>query len=166
MPSWRGSCECYALPPVAGAGRWLLLLLSPLLSGAVGKPVPTPPRRAPCSPGCGPGPALSPIGLTAADPFAGGRCQGLIRVYVNQALSPVLVAPRSDRPLTPYRRRITILGQSGGAFAPSTVSRSLVLLYRPLLPLGVPGPSRRPPTGRALAASPQDRSRNCRSRCC
>jgi hypothetical protein len=32
--SWRGSCECYALPPVAASGRWLLLLLSPLLSAA------------------------------------------------------------------------------------------------------------------------------------
>ena len=32
IPSWRGSCECYALPPVAAARRWLLLLLSPLLS--------------------------------------------------------------------------------------------------------------------------------------
>jgi hypothetical protein len=34
MPSWRGSCGCYALSPVAAGGRWLLLLLllSPLLS--------------------------------------------------------------------------------------------------------------------------------------
>ena len=32
MPSWRGSCGCYALPLVAAGGRWLLLLLSPLLS--------------------------------------------------------------------------------------------------------------------------------------
>ena len=32
IPSWRGSCECYALSPVAVACRWLLLLLSPLLS--------------------------------------------------------------------------------------------------------------------------------------
>jgi len=32
MPSWRGSCERNALSPVAGACRWLLLLLSPLLS--------------------------------------------------------------------------------------------------------------------------------------
>jgi hypothetical protein len=30
--SWRGSCECYALSPVAAACRWSLLLLSPLLS--------------------------------------------------------------------------------------------------------------------------------------
>ena len=34
IPSWRGSCECYALSPVAGGSRWLLLLLSPLLSAA------------------------------------------------------------------------------------------------------------------------------------
>ena len=32
MPSWRGSCECCALSPVAVACRWSLLLLSPLLS--------------------------------------------------------------------------------------------------------------------------------------
>jgi hypothetical protein len=28
IPSWRGSCGCYALMPVAGGGRWPLLLLS------------------------------------------------------------------------------------------------------------------------------------------
>ena len=43
-----------------------------------------------------------------------GRCQGPIGVYVNQAPSPVLVALRSDRPLMPYRRRVTIRRQSGG----------------------------------------------------
>jgi hypothetical protein len=32
IPSCGGSCECYALSPVAGACRWSLLLLSPLLS--------------------------------------------------------------------------------------------------------------------------------------
>jgi hypothetical protein len=37
-----------------------------------------------------------------------------IRVYVNQALSPVLLALRPDRPLMPYRRRITMRWQSGG----------------------------------------------------
>ena len=35
IPSWRGSCERYALLPVAAGGRWSLLLLSPLLSIAV-----------------------------------------------------------------------------------------------------------------------------------
>ena len=35
-PSWRGSCERYALSPVAAGSRWLLLLLSPLLSAAAG----------------------------------------------------------------------------------------------------------------------------------
>ena len=38
IPSWRGSCERYALSPVAAVSRWLLLLLSPLLS--VAGPVP------------------------------------------------------------------------------------------------------------------------------
>ena len=35
-PSWGETCERPALPPFAGASRWLLLLLSPLLSAAVG----------------------------------------------------------------------------------------------------------------------------------
>jgi hypothetical protein len=35
IPSWRGSCERYALSAVAAGRRWSLLLLSPLLS-AVG----------------------------------------------------------------------------------------------------------------------------------
>jgi hypothetical protein len=35
MPSWRVSCECYALSPVAAGGHWWLLLLSRLLSAAV-----------------------------------------------------------------------------------------------------------------------------------
>jgi hypothetical protein len=33
-PSWRGSCESHALPPVADDSGWLLLLLSLLLSAA------------------------------------------------------------------------------------------------------------------------------------
>ena len=36
-PSWRGSCERYRPSPVAAACRWLLLLLSPLLSAAIRK---------------------------------------------------------------------------------------------------------------------------------
>ena len=32
IPSWRGSCERYALSPVAAASHWSLLLLSRLLS--------------------------------------------------------------------------------------------------------------------------------------
>ena len=35
IPSWRGSCERYALSSVAAVSRWLLLLLSPLLSAAL-----------------------------------------------------------------------------------------------------------------------------------
>jgi hypothetical protein len=38
MPSGHGSCECYALLPVAAACRWSLLLLSPLLSTRQGRP--------------------------------------------------------------------------------------------------------------------------------
>jgi hypothetical protein len=40
IPSWHRSCESYALSPVAGACRWLLLLLSPLLSAPVRTPLP------------------------------------------------------------------------------------------------------------------------------
>ena len=122
IQSWRGSCECYALSPVAAACRWLLLLLSPLLSAAVARralldvsrlthPRPgTLPALAlrPCAPPLPPSDWLLP-------PYSPeGRCQGLIRVYVDQALSPVFVALRSDRALMPYRRRMTIRRQSGG----------------------------------------------------
>jgi len=37
MPSWRGSCERNALSPVAGACRWLLLLLSDLGQDAIAR---------------------------------------------------------------------------------------------------------------------------------
>jgi hypothetical protein len=40
IPSWHRSCESYALSPVAGACRWLLLLLSPLLSAPFRMPLP------------------------------------------------------------------------------------------------------------------------------
>jgi hypothetical protein len=48
IPSWRGSCERYALSPVAAVSRWLLLLLSAAgpvphirgLLGAVTEPCP------------------------------------------------------------------------------------------------------------------------------
>ena len=40
IPSWHGSCERYALSPVAGGRRWLLLLLSPLLSARSGRVCP------------------------------------------------------------------------------------------------------------------------------
>ena len=59
IPSWRGSCECYALSSVAAARRWLLLLLSPLLSAAG----PAPWRRAAPCPAQAP-----PPNPTAAEP--------------------------------------------------------------------------------------------------
>src|SRR5215471_10528740 len=40
IPSWHRSCESYALSLVAGACRWLLLSLSPLLSAPVRTPLP------------------------------------------------------------------------------------------------------------------------------
>ena len=66
-------------------------------------------------PGYGPRARRSPLSDWLLPTYSPeGRCQGLIRVYVDQALSPTLVARRSDRPLMPYRRRITIRRQSGG----------------------------------------------------
>jgi hypothetical protein len=83
-------------------------------AGIPSRPALTHPRPAPSRTGCGAcAPSLPPIGLTAAGLFAGG-VKGLIRVYVDQALSPALVARRSHRPLMPYRRRMTIRRQSGG----------------------------------------------------
>ena len=69
IPSWRGSCESYALSPVAGGSGWLLLLLSPLLSSVrhVRAWPPSPPGRGHCAP---PPP---PIGLTTVVLFAGGE---------------------------------------------------------------------------------------------
>ena len=65
IPSWCESCESYGLSPVAGGSRWLLLLLSS--ARHVRAWPPSPPGRCPCSP------PLPPIGLTAADLFAGGE---------------------------------------------------------------------------------------------
>jgi hypothetical protein len=65
IPSWRGSCERYALSPVAAGSRWLL----PLLSSAPrvrARPAFLARLRSL-------GAAPSSIGLTAADPFAGGE---------------------------------------------------------------------------------------------
>jgi len=73
------------------------------------------PRPAPFYSGPGPcAPPLSPSDWLLPTHSPEGRCQGPIRVYVNQARWPVLVALRPHRPLMPYRRRITIRWQSGG----------------------------------------------------
>jgi hypothetical protein len=63
IPSWRESCERDALLPVAAACRWPLPLLSPAHRVRTLHPGPglSAPRPSP------------PIGLTAADPFAGGE---------------------------------------------------------------------------------------------
>ncbi len=66
--------------------------------------------------------ALPPIGLTAADLFAGGKVlKGRFACTFTRHLLPVLVALRSDRPLTPDRRRITIRGSLVGGLALSPV---------------------------------------------
>src|SRR5262245_6598816 len=92
IPSCYGSCDRYALSPVAAVGRWSLLLLSPLLSAQLGHatgtsaavarerlcPAPgirsatarTLQRMAPYPwPGCGPGPWF--LASVAAE----ARCQ-------------------------------------------------------------------------------------------
>jgi hypothetical protein len=78
IPSRRECCERDALSPVAAVCRCSLLLLSPLLSaaGAVFRFRPRAPVHAAAPFHSGPGPCappLSPIGLTAADSFAGGE---------------------------------------------------------------------------------------------
>ena len=73
------------------------------------------PRPAPPRPGCGPCAPPLPHRTDCCHSYSPERrCQGLICVYVHQALSPVLVVLRSDRRLMPDRRRITIRRQSGG----------------------------------------------------
>ena len=77
--------------------------------------------------GRGPGaPPLSPIGLTAADPFAGGSVKGGFACTLTRYLPPVLVVLRFQPPLTPHRRRITIRGSLVGVFAPSVVVASWI----------------------------------------
>jgi len=71
----------------------------------------TPCLRVPCGPGPLP---LPPIGLTAADPFAGGEVSRVASRVRSPGSFPVVVGLRSQPPLTPYRRRITIRRQSGG----------------------------------------------------
>jgi hypothetical protein len=97
IPSWRGLCESYALLPVAAGSRWPLLSSARHVRALGSWSPPLPPSDSllpPCSPE--------------------GRCQGLIRVYVNRAVSPVFVVLRLHRPLMPYGRRMTVRRQSGG----------------------------------------------------
>jgi hypothetical protein len=77
IPSWHRSCESYALSPVAGACRWLLLLLSPLLSAPVRTPLPAAPWSSPGdrSHGGGDGPASWP-GSLPGPPFP-ARCPSM-----------------------------------------------------------------------------------------
>jgi len=111
ISSCHGSCECHALSAVAAACRWPSLLLSPLLSSA---------RQVRAWP---PSPARLRSLCTAPSPHRTDCCRSIRRrkgvkggfaCTFNQTFSPVLVALRSQPPLTPDQRRITIRRQSGG----------------------------------------------------
>ena len=78
IPSWRGSCERYALSPVANARRWPLPLLSPLLSTSIRRagPVSLLAAHDASAPGTFPPRSWSvcaapspPLGLTATAPI-------------------------------------------------------------------------------------------------
>ena len=73
IPSWHGWCESYALSAVAGACRWLLLLLSPLLSGPGQDALPGCPRSSPgdCPHRAGDGPRI--LARLAAWPLVSGQ---------------------------------------------------------------------------------------------
>ena len=96
IPSWRESCECYALSAVADDSGWLLLLLlSPLLSAA------------------GPGPHFR--GLPADDsvtPWSSLPAPGLLPATLPR---PVLsqAPPPNPTAAEPYGRRVL----SGGGAA-------------------------------------------------
>jgi hypothetical protein len=67
--SWRGSCERYGLSPVAAGSRWLLRLLSPLLS----------------------------VGAWSLSPLTARTLEGMARVRSGQAAAWPLVSDRSVR---------------------------------------------------------------------
>jgi len=107
IPSWHESCESYALLPVPAGSRWPLLLLSSARH-----------VRAPGTFQSGPGflvPAPSPHRTDGCRPIRwSGGVKARFALYVDQALSPVLVVLSAHQVLMPERRRITIRRQSGG----------------------------------------------------
>jgi hypothetical protein len=140
--------------PINAGGRLPLLLVSPLLSAAIRAFLTRSPR--PCTNGYPslpaaherirarhrPAPAVvlvrrpSPSGLTAAALFAAGKVlKGRLHVmYVNQALSPVLVVLRSQPSLDAvpqaYHNPAAVWW---GAFAASVVIRDQVVIVKPVL---------------------------------
>ncbi len=109
IPSWHKSCESYALSAVAGACRWLLLLLSPLLSARSGRLCPAAPWSSPGDRrqrgGDGPvsWPGSLPLGVpgSAACFRSSGRVRGhpghLLDAYAPRALSlPKFYEVRTD----------------------------------------------------------------------
>jgi hypothetical protein len=84
---------------------------------------------APSSLAVGSAPPLSPIGLTAAGLFAGVEVlKGGLRVYINQALLPVLVALRSQHALDAVPEAYhNLAAVCWGAFAASVVIRDQVV---------------------------------------
>ena len=112
MPSWRGSCERYALSPVAAACRWSLLLLSPLLSTRR-RPSGSKPTRTVQ------GMARVRSGQAPAWPLVSGRSvrrgSGVKRDFActfTRHVSPVLVVLRSQSRLRLEGRARTLSGPS------------------------------------------------------
>ena len=142
IPSWRGSCGCYVLSPVADTCRWLLPLLSLLLSApgqASGQPGMTRLVSAPGGgcPGGGPcPPLLSPIGLTAAGLFAGGevsRADSRVRSpgTFTCAHRPAVRSALDAVPEACHNRAAVWWG----AFAASAVIRDQVVIAEPFADL-------------------------------
>ena len=102
-PSRGETCERAALPPIADACRWSLLLLSPLPSVGVAAPGPaqTLPRTRPLP-----------------NPGTDGFCQGRLRVYINQAPLRGAVALRSQTGLTGSGSHRSSYGGFGGGHPP------------------------------------------------
>ena len=126
-PSCYGSCECSALSLVASASRWLLLLLSPLLSTrrrpSSGKPTRTVQ-----------GMARVRSGQASAWPLSsdqsarrGSRVKRDFTCTFTRHFSPVLVALRSQSRLRLEGRTRTLGGPSPGLSPAGTLAT-----FRPL----------------------------------
>jgi hypothetical protein len=113
IPSWHGSCERYALSLVAAGCRWSLLLLSRLLSAAIGRTDISLPARTVQ------GMARVRSGQAPAWPLVsdrsvrrGSRVKRDIACTLTVAFPPVLVALRAQSRLRLEGRTRTLSGPS------------------------------------------------------